>query len=163
MRPFKILFYVVALLALTGSTAAQTLSCGNDPGYLAYVTEFPEFTLTRNATCSGYQCYAAEQPSAPFLRLHDAACDALSGPCKVELVVPLQFPGNKQTVDTLSGTVTPYLFWFESEAPPPGCEPWKSSTCGEVSQCGYSGQPIYDDVVETFLQEIGRASCRERV
>lgn len=133
-------------------TTPQGGECGQVGGSGGPTAEYIDVEgspVTVPNTCNGFRC-GKPQASSPYFRLANAGCDPHSGPCSVELRIPVLFPGVQQ----MNCLVTPLIYWYRQPEVPP-CPVWPCSG----TACGTAGQdPLERDRVETWVT-VGGITC----
>ena len=97
---------------------------------------------------TGFRCEPPEHNGGPSYQLLDPNCDPTgSTPCKIQVRVPLKFPGNQDNID--EGLHAMEVRWFTEETPPSCSDPVQ---CGQVSTCGkaFTGLPTINTDRATF-------------
>ncbi len=84
---------------------------------------------------TAFHCDQPEEDGGPTYQLLDAGCDPTAGPCRVQVRVPLKFPGNQDNIHDGPLHVEEVRWYVLSAAP--SCE--DSVQCGQVSTCGKEG------------------------
>lgn len=90
---------------------------------------------------TGFRCVKPEENGGPTYHLVDTDCDPVADPCRVQVRVPLRFPGNEANID--DGLHTMEVRWYFDSTPSSCSDPVQ---CGQVSTCGkaFTGTPTID-------------------
>jgi len=106
-------------------------------------------TITKLANCActnsctvGFRCYPPVLMGVQYA-LTPAGCDPTAGTCGVVATVPVQFPGNSQSLQVLGSG---------------GHLDWTGSNGSQVGYCGFAGAEIYGDEGNAWI-EVGNFSC----
>src|ERR1700688_509767 len=144
----------VSLLALAGSVP---LASQSDPfcvdlsaPLVAHVGfDYTAGMITKLANCActnsctvGFRCYPPVLMGVQY-ELTPSGCDPTAGMCGVRATVPVQFPGNSQSLQVLGSG---------------GHLDWTGSNGSQVGYCGYAGAEIYGDEGNAWI-EVGNFSC----
>jgi hypothetical protein len=89
----------------------------------------------------------------------DPTCDPTSGPCTVQIRIPLEFPGHEQNLAITSGAPKPIVYYFEATTPPACTPSFPFNDCGALAICGQIGGPQFlSDAGETLIRR-GGVTC----